>query len=31
MTNKEAGAMLVTTGGSLIPLVAQGWNHMNNG
>jgi len=28
MTAKEEGAMLVTAGGSLIPLVAQGWNHM---
>ncbi len=28
MTSPEEGAVLVTTGGSLIPLVAQGWNHM---
>ncbi len=28
MTSPDEGAMLVTTGGSLIPLVAQGWNHM---
>ncbi|MFZ5431777.1 MAG: thiamine-phosphate kinase [Bacteroidota bacterium] len=31
MTAKEEGAMLVATGGSLIPLVAQGWNHMGRG
>ena len=31
MTAKEEGAMLVATGGSLIPLVAQGWNHMGKG
>jgi len=28
MTSPGEQAMLVTTGGSLIPLVAQGWNHM---
>lgn len=28
MTPKEEGTMLVTTGGSLIPLQAQGWRHM---
>lgn len=28
MTTSGEQAMLVTTGGSLIPLVAQGWNHM---
>ncbi len=28
MTAKEEGAMLVTSGGSFIPLVAQGWNHL---
>ena len=28
ITPKEEGAMLVTTGGSLIPLQAQGWKHM---
>lgn len=28
MTANEEGAMLVTAGGSLIPLMAQGWNHM---
>ncbi len=29
MTLPEEGVMLVTTGGSLISLTAQGWNHMN--
>jgi len=28
MTPKDEGAMLVTTGGSLIPLQAQGWKHI---
>jgi thiamine-monophosphate kinase len=28
ITAKEEGTMLVTTGGSLIPLQAQGWKHM---
>jgi len=28
MTPKDEGAMLVTTGGSLIPLQAQGWRHI---
>jgi thiamine-monophosphate kinase len=28
ITSKEEGAMLVTGSGALIPLVAQGWNHM---
>lgn len=28
MTTSAGQAMLATTGGSLIPLVAQGWNHM---
>lgn len=28
ITTKEEGTMLVTTGGSLIPLQAQGWKHM---
>lgn len=28
MTSAGGEAMLVTSGGSLIPLVAQGWNHM---
>lgn len=28
MTSPEEGAMLVTAGGSHIPLVAQGWNHL---
>jgi thiamine-monophosphate kinase len=31
MTKEEEGAMLVTGGGSLIPLVAQGFNHMGKG
>lgn len=28
ITTKKEGTMLVTTGGSLIPLQAQGWKHM---
>lgn len=28
MTDPQEGACLVTTGGSVIPLQAQGWNHM---
>jgi thiamine-monophosphate kinase len=29
MTTKDEGAMLVTGNGSLIPLIAQGFNHLN--
>jgi thiamine-monophosphate kinase len=31
MTSEDEGAMLVTGSGSLIPLVAQGFNHMGRG
>jgi thiamine-monophosphate kinase len=29
MTEAEAGALLITKGGSKYPITAQGWNHMN--
>ncbi len=31
ITNASEGAALITTGSSVIPLIAQGWNHGNEG